>query len=410
MKKRFFLLFIALISVLLLFQCKIDKNTTDDDETDVTEPDSTSSPWVIVYHPCYQWYSMGAYIPWDHITHLVLGYMLPEDTGGSGWTIKVPDSFYPGQNGWFAKAAEWMPPAHEAGVKITCMLGGAGSNIGNYENFWNTATGETNVVSFAANIKALLEPAGFDGIDLDWEENLDYDGMLRLAQELRSIWPGAVITIPAGISGNDAPGFAPCKEYVDAFMPMTYFPVQQWGGWRVPAPLTPLYAFEANPYGIDYVLNKWINAGVPSSKIVMGVGGYGAAWTDSNNDGQAPVGPYCSTLTGYPEGEPRATHSDNVISQTFVTQNITNNPELTKNWDNIGKCHYWSAPAPDNLVTITIQSVERSLGLLFYETPGSMVEKMNFIKEYQMKGMMFWTLAMMEDTDETFPNLMAVKP
>ena len=29
------------------------------------------------------------------------------------------------------------------------------------------------------------------------------------------------------------------------------FPGPVMGGWRVPVPLTPLYAFEENPYGID---------------------------------------------------------------------------------------------------------------------------------------------------------------
>ena len=372
-------------------------------------PNSTAS-WVLVYHPCYQWYNMGTAIPWDHITHLTLGYMLLEDTGSNVWTIKVPTGFYPGQAAWFAKAADWITQAGHAGVKVTCMLGGAGSNSGANANFWNMATSVNNVAVFAANIKALLEPVDFDGVDLDGEEDLDYDGMLRLTQELRSILPEAIITIPTGFNGSDALGFAPCNEYVDAFMPMSYLPVRQWGGWRVPVPLTPLYAFEANPYSIELILSNWQNAGVPSSKIVMGVGGYGAAWTDSNGDDRAPNAPYVSSTTENPEGENGATHSDNTISQEFVTQTIATHSDLTEGWDNTGKCSYWSAPEPDDLVTVTIGSQQRKLGLLFYETPRSMVEKKNFVNEKSMKGMMFWTLSMMKDTDNTFPNLMVIKP
>ena len=87
-------------------------------------PEEQNDFWVMVYHPAYQWYSMEAEIPWDHLTHLILGYMLLENNSESGWTIKVPDDFYYGQEGWFAKVAEWQPQAQEKGVKMTCMLGG----------------------------------------------------------------------------------------------------------------------------------------------------------------------------------------------------------------------------------------------------------------------------------------------
>jgi len=365
-----------------------------------------SESWVICYHPCYQWYNINTPIPWNQITNLNLGYMLPFKNQSNQWDIKVPSSFYYGQAVWLETASDWITEGHGENKTILCMIGGAGSNVGNNLNFWNTATSTENVQAFASNIKALLTPLNFDGIDLDWEEGVDFNGFLRLVKELRRIWPEAIITIPTDPTGNDATNFAPCNDYVDAFVPMSYMSVMQWGGWVLPVPLTPLYAYGNNPYSVNKTLQSWTNAGISSSKIVMGVGGYGQAWADTNSDGRAPNTPYCSTTTENPEGENYAKYGDNRISQQWVNQTITNYQGFVEHWDDVGKCSYWSSPAPDNLINVPIsQSINADVGLIFYETNKSIEYKYNFIKNKNMKGIMFWTLYMLEDENNKFPIL-----
>ena len=75
-------------------------------------------------------------------------------------------------------------------------------------------------------------------------------------------------------------------------MPMTFLAIPQWGGWVLPIPLSPLYGYPGNGYSVDDNLKKWIAAGVPASKVIMGVGGFGAVWGDSNNDRVGPIAPY----------------------------------------------------------------------------------------------------------------------
>jgi len=369
--------------------------------------------WVAPYHPSYQWqYLPASEVPWDHMTHLILGYLWPENSD-NGYTLGLPPSWSLGWDSWRNTAQDYIDARRQANRKVTCMLGGAGSNP---NNIWNNATSEANVAAFAQNIKSVLQPIGFDGVDLDWEDSVDYPSLVRLAQEIRWIWVEAIITIPTGPTGNDAVDLAPAKDIVDAFMPMTYMSICQWGGWLIPVPLTPLYCahrpgYGPNPYSVDYALEQWITAGVPASKIVMGVGGFGSVWGDSNGDNRAPIAPYCNTdLWGAAEGETYAIAGDNVVTWEWVKQTIEDHPELVDAWDHVGKCSYWHAPAVNDLVTVDVGYGDTmDVGLIFYETTHSMFEKVNYCNKQGMKGMMFWTLSQMMDGNSC-PILEAAKP
>lgn len=351
--------------------------------------------WVIAYHPCYQWSDVSAQnVPWSHITHLSLGYLWPIKSG-STYTVTVLDGWGGTFQSWQDSAQNYITAGHNADKKVLCMLGGAGSNP---DSIWNKATSTTNIDSFAANIKNVLEPLGFDGMDLDWEDNVELPKLVNLVQKLRAIWSDAVITIPTGPQGNDATGLAPAKNAVDAFMPMTYIDIAQWGGWLIPVPLTPLHSAGSNPYSVDYALNKWETAGVPDSMIMMGVGGFGSVWGDINDDGQAPIAPYSNVdLTGGAAGETYSIANDNVVTWSWVKQVTNAHPELVQAWDSIGKCSYWHTPTIDSQITVQVDGQPRKISLIFYETTTSMAEKKSYCSAHNMKGMMFWTLSEMID-------------
>lgn len=373
------------------------------------------SRWVLQYHPCYQWSRVPPEeVPWDRITHLTLGYLLLDQAGGE-YTLKVPDNYYPGTDGWNSNVQSYIS-ASQAGktekTQILCMLGGAGSNEG---YIWNSATSAEHVSVFARNIKDKLVSLNFDGVDLDWEDNVDYPSLVRLASELRQIWPEAIITIPTHMNGQDAESLAAAQNDVDAFMPMTYIPVSQWGGWTLPAPLTPLFDQGNNKHSVDLVLNRWIEAGVPPEKIVMGIGGFGSAWGDSNGDRVAPNIPYANAeevlfqQSALPQGERAAMYNDNVVSQAWVNQILSRNPLMAEGWDETGKCSYWAMPSVNAFAEATVYNQQVEISLIFYETPRSIRFKQDYVIQKGMKGMMFWTLAMMED-NETFPVLEALSP
>ncbi len=363
---------------------------------------SAATLWVAPYHPCYQWNDVPAgQVPWGSITHLIVGYMLPQAVTPSQHTIVPPDWY--GTQAWFNDAQQYVTAGHQAGRKVTCMLGGEGSNPG---NVWNQATSVANVATFAANITSVLRPRGFDGVDLDWEDNVDYAGLVRLAQQLRIAWPEAVITIPTGFTGEDADNLAPAAAAVDAFMPMTYIAIPQWGGWTLPSPLTPLQTVGANRNSIDGVRQAWTNAGVPMSKLVMGVGGFGLVWGDTNGDGQAPILPYSSDGSGLAAGEGGGIVSDNAVTQAWLNETLAEHPTgFTEAWDAAQKISYWHSASVSQQVTVDELycvlwnncTTTAEVSLIFYETPRSMREKRVYVEQHAMKGMMFWTLSQMRD-------------
>ena len=360
--------------------------------------------WIVTDHPIYDWdEATPDEVPWDKITHLNLGQLWPVPSD-SGYTLGIePDSWWSDDWGgwarWSVEARAYVDSGHAANRKVICMLGGAGSNP---DGQWNTATSSENVVTFTGNIRKVLESIGFDGTDIDWEDDIDFPSFERLARTLDSIWPTGIITIPAGFIGNDAVDFVPCEPYVDAFMPMSYYPVPQWGGWTLPVPITPIYSVGANEYGIEDILGKWTSAGVPASKMIMGVGGFGSVWGDSNDDGLAPVRP--NVNDGYPNGESRPMGGDNVVTWTWVHTILEENPKtMSEAWDAVSECTYWHTKDSATQIPVIHPNwgTTMDISLLFYESARSMSNKVEYIEENKMKGVGYWTLVQLINDDES---------
>jgi GH18 family chitinase len=189
------------------------------------------------------------------------------------------------------------------------------------------------------------------------------------------------------------------KDDIDAFMPMTFLAIPQWGGWVLPIPPTPLYGYPGNGYSVDDNLKKWTAAGVPASKVIMGVGGFGSVWGDSNNDRKAPIAPYITVNgVGGADSETGSLYDDGVVTWSWVKRVAESNPgRMIEAWDDVGKCSYWHAPAVDDLVATTAASKAIQTSLIFYETARSMTEKVNYARAQGMRGMNFWTLGQTMD-------------
>jgi chitinase len=364
---------------------------------------SNAKLWIAPHHPCYQWDDVPAgRVPWAHLTHLIIGYLWPVSSS-QGYSVGLPGGWTRGWQNWRENAKRYVESGHSAGRKVILFLGGAGGNPG---RLWNAASAPANAATFARNITTLLKPIGLDGVELDWEDGRDPAGVVRIALELRAQWPEAIITMTTSPMGDDAAELAPAKVAVDAFMPMTYLSVSQWGGWLIPVPLTPLFGpprpgSEPNPYSVDLVRTRWERAGVPAAKLVMGVGGFGSAWTDTQSDGVAPVAPYSNQdLQGPADTETGASLTDNAVSGAWLKRTVAANPALQEGWDDVGKCSYWRAPSKQNLVAVADAGGRTvKVGIIFYESRRSMQEKVNYCNQHGMKGMMFWTLSqMMEGT------------
>jgi GH18 family chitinase len=381
----------------------------------------SSDYWVVGSHPDYQWSGLpAAEVPWTHLTHLFVGFLEPAGSAGN-YSLDVTGYGPATLAAWKTAVSPYIQAAHAADVKVVADLGGAG--LGG-DVFSSASSNATNAAALASAIVSGAQDLGLDGVDLDWEESFDAEGAVTLLKALRSAWPDGIITVAVGPSfGSEQTQIAntlhEAEDQVDAVMIMSYIaPVGSWGGWIVPVPNTPLYdAAPDQSYSADRDRTVWTGAGFPASKLVMGVGGFGLVWADTNNDDIAPVAPYANASNpngaADTETDPLGC-TDNIITQRWVDATVAaSNGALTLHDDDIGKVQYWAAPAKDQLVSVSVPSdcgrTTANVGLILYETPTSMANKAAYVQTHAMRGMEFWTLAQCQNAEGAFPIIEAAK-
>ncbi|MET7640791.1 glycoside hydrolase family 18 protein [Streptomyces sp. NPDC005438] len=159
----------------------------------------------------------------------------------------------------------------------------------------------------------------FDGIDIDWEYPNDCglscdtsgrEAYPKLMSALRSKFgEDYLITsaIPADASEGgklDAADYAGAAEYVDWYNPMTYDYFGAWDAEGPTAPHSPLTSYDGIPkdgYNTEATITKLKDMGVPSSKLLLGIGFYGRGWTGVTDE--KPGGKATGPATGkYEQG------------------------------------------------------------------------------------------------------------
>lgn len=365
--------------------------------------------WIAPNHPCYQWGEVPpAKVPWAKITHLALGYVLLKE-GTDGYTVTQED-FKDSYVKFKEEARAFTDAAHRNGRYAFMMVGGEKSNP---DLIWNKATDAANIKKFAANIVAEMKSMNLDGIEIDWEEEIEWDKVGNLAKELRTLWPECILTIDTFPYGEEAESIAFVADVIDAFLLMTFANTRQWGDWIVPVPTTPLYEPDNNGYCFDRTLKKWTDAGVSPDKICFGVGGYGAAWGDENGDGEGPIAPYANRdeiktdKSFLPSGEYKAIYEDNFVTQAWVDEVIAEH-DLIEGWDDIGRCSYWHVPSETDYFIAERWDVQNKITLVFYESNRSMKEKLSYVTAKGLKGFNFWTLSQLINASSEYPVLNAL--
>lgn len=365
----------------------------------------------------------------------LLDFLEPTDSGGS-FGVTVTGHGPSTLAAWTTEAQKYIAAAHAAGVKVIVSYGGEGLG-GDVFSVATRTTADSDAL--AAAMVSTAQSIGFDGVDLDWEEQFNAAGAVRLLHSLRTRWPGGLVTVDVGPTygfeqNAIAKTMGAAKDDVDAVMVMSYIPGDRtWTWWVVPVPLTPLHGTPVpwggtQTYSVDADFAAWTGAGLPASKLIMGVGGFGLAWGDTNDDSIAPVVPYANdnalandpTCSNSPwtcgagadtEVAPLSC-TDNHVTQKWVDQALAAAPSLTLKNDTVGGVTYWGAPAPNQLASVPSPcgSGTAKVGLIFYETPTSMAAKVSYATSKGMRGMEFWTLSQTANEAGAFPIIQAAKP
>ncbi|KNA05752.1 hypothetical protein SOVF_187520 [Spinacia oleracea] len=147
---------------------------------------------------------------------------------------------------------------------------------------------------------------GYDGLDLDWEQQTQPDEMNNMATLLNE-WRAAINSNGQSLILTAALHYSPIVSQAVTFPAQAISDNLDWvnvmaydfwaPGWPGPDPILarPHASLNdptsGNPSGSSGI-SAWINAGVPANKLVLGVPYYGHAWklADANNNGiLAPV-------------------------------------------------------------------------------------------------------------------------
>ena len=205
--------------------------------------------WVLASHPDYQWGEVPpSEVPWAHMTHLVLNFLEPAGQDGS-YHLEVTGYGPPDLASWSAAAGQFIEAAHSQGVQVLCDLGGAGFGGAVFNEATSNGHSDALAVAIVDNLRAI----GFDGVDLDWEEDVRADGVVTLLQSLRRAWPEGIVTVAVEPAyGDDQVAFAntvaAAQADIDAVMVMSFGPPDQtWTWWVGRGWARPVYLSSTEP-------------------------------------------------------------------------------------------------------------------------------------------------------------------
>ncbi|MFD7091060.1 glycoside hydrolase family 18 protein [Streptomyces sp. NPDC059883] len=264
--------------------------------------------------------------------------------------------------------------AQHPGLKVIWSFGG-----------WSWSGGFTeaakNPAAFAQSCRALVEDPRwadvFDGIDIDWEypnacgltcDSSGRDAFRNLASALRGEFGSDLVTAAITADGSDggkidAADYAGAAQYLDWYNPMTYDFFGAFAAQGPTAPHSPLTSYPGIPtegFNSDAAITKLKALGVPSEKLLLGIGFYGRGWTGVTQ--KEPGG----TATGAAPGKYEAGIEDYKILKTSCPANGTVGGTAYAFCGN----QWWS-----------------------YDTPATIAGKMAYKNQQGLGGTFFWELS-----------------
>ncbi len=343
--------------------------------------------WVNGYYAGWFWetYPPEA-VDMSTMTHFVFGRYAPAlgslPGGRAGDLLE-------GAGGAHAEVEDTLiAKAHAAGVKTVMMVGGDSDGPG----FVAATANATVRARFIRNILDKAEQKGYDGVDIDWEENLDTPATraqalallreLRAASEQRPRYQAAPLEISwpgFWVNKNDpdiTPWHAEVAAAVDCFNLMTYSMAGDWGwlSWHH----SPLFGADTyHPTSIESTVQAYLNAGVPRAKLGIGIGLYGAYY---NN----PVTGPRQSLDGMQGWMDNGDWENN--TQRLVNDNAFGQPGATYHWDDVAKQSYITYSQPWN------RGPDTPVTYLSYEDERSIQEKGKWVREQNLGGTLVWTV------------------
>lgn len=336
-----------------------------------------SVPTVTGRKPRYEKWLMGYYAEWQQrmypiqridftaITHIALVH----------WMTAADGKLRP--SGMDALAPNIISLAHQNGRKAVMMLGGSDD-----ANFASAADPANRPVLVDYILKK-KDSLSLDGVDLDWEVNINSANFIALARALREARPDLVITVPLdptqGSSSQLAAGLAP---YCDQVNMMTYGGGGNYPGW-VSWYFSPIGGDDwDHPSSLNRFVNKWLKAGVPSRKIGVGIGLFAKGWTAPVTGPLQFIGSASVPIDQLPYAA-SGTDGGSVLSWFY------NQPGSTYIYD-AGPAQQPSIRIPNGLTPGGWTGAP--ITWVTYEDEASIAAKAEYVESNNLGGAIIWTL------------------
>ncbi|UYQ94022.1 glycoside hydrolase family 18 protein [Chitinophaga horti] len=252
------------------------------------------------------------------------------------------------------------------------------------ENFSDAALTDASRKLFAHSATDIVARYQLDGVDIDWEypgipgeegnvyRPEDKQNFTLMFQALRASLDslqqrtGKRYLLTTAVGGSkscvDHTEMDKAQQYLDYVNIMTYD--YRTEGSRTTGHHTNLYPAtgEANGSSAHRSIQLYLDAGVPASKIVMGIAFYGRAWqmADADNNG----------LLRKPKAGIRGAGFTDIKDKLLTTEGYV------RHWDDSAKAPYLFHP--DKKI------------FLSYDDESSVTQKCNYVKQHGLAGVMFW--------------------
>lgn len=317
-------------------------------------------------------------IPAKKLTHINLSFARIED--GKIANVKIDGKGIEAIHFQELKKAKLENPD----LKVLIAVGGWGG-----DGFSDAALTPESRNIFAKSVADYLSEHDLDGIDIDWEFPVqggwgaikarpeDKQNFTLFLQAIRAELDNLstitkkdyLLTYAANVNQWAIDNIEMDKviPLVDHINLMTY---DYHGGWEAQTGHhTALYANKLDTLGIGGAADaalRYISAGVPSSKIVLGTAFYGRLWeqVEPKNNGLY---------------QKASTKNARDVSYKEIVSAYTKQTGFTRYWDETAKAAYLFNPKTKVFIT--------------YDDPQALEYKVKFVRDHNLGGVMLWELS-----------------